>query len=302
MRAFVLSGGGTRGAAQAGALRALLEAGIVPEMLVGCSIGALNATHLAANPSLEQTCDLEALWRRVTPHVIFGSGAPLAAWRTISRGPSFYPNDGIKRFLLQYGPRSAQRFGGLRIPLYLLAAKLRTGDSVVFGDDPQERILYGVLASIAMPPVLEPVFYNGEWLIDGGVASVLPLRVAIERGATTIYALNLVGAVPDVPNPPDIWAVTELSLDAVFRRQVEQEIIWAASQSGVTLYLINLEIKRGISVWDLSHTEELLRLGYETAREHLANLRPLRPAGQPARGLWGQLMTWVRRKEGDALP
>ncbi len=51
--AFVLSGGGARGALQVGALRALLEAGIKPDMLVGTSIGAANAALFALNPSLD---------------------------------------------------------------------------------------------------------------------------------------------------------------------------------------------------------------------------------------------------------
>jgi len=54
MRAFVLSGGGNRGALQAGALKVLLQRGVVPDFIVGSSIGALHGAFLAAAPTLAQ--------------------------------------------------------------------------------------------------------------------------------------------------------------------------------------------------------------------------------------------------------
>jgi len=60
--AFALSGGGAHGAAQVGMLHALLEAGIVPDVMVGCSVGALNAVYVAADPTPARTADLARLW------------------------------------------------------------------------------------------------------------------------------------------------------------------------------------------------------------------------------------------------
>lgn len=61
MRAFVLGGGGSRGALQVGALRALLEAGIEPDLWVGTSVGAINATHMAVRGTSPQSLvDLES--------------------------------------------------------------------------------------------------------------------------------------------------------------------------------------------------------------------------------------------------
>ncbi|MEO7703420.1 MAG: patatin-like phospholipase family protein [Thermoflexales bacterium] len=64
MRTFVLSGGGNRGPLEVGALRALLERGIQPEMIVGSSAGALNGAMLASNPTLEMTHQMRQLWIR----------------------------------------------------------------------------------------------------------------------------------------------------------------------------------------------------------------------------------------------
>ena len=82
----------------------------------------------------------------------------------------------------------------------------------------------------------------------------------------------------------------------VFRRQVEEEIEWASRQSGVTLHVINLEIEWGISMWDLSHTEELLSLGYEIARRYLDDPQPIRPARWLAHGPLGRLTAWLCRR------
>ncbi len=61
--AFVLGGGGSRGALQIGALRGLLEAGLYPDLLVGTSIGAANAAYLAVNGVTMETIDrLETIW------------------------------------------------------------------------------------------------------------------------------------------------------------------------------------------------------------------------------------------------
>src|SRR5438105_4205781 len=63
MRAFVLSGGGNRGPLEVGAVQALLEAGVTPEMIVGSSAGALNGAFLAIDPCLEQAQRMADVWR-----------------------------------------------------------------------------------------------------------------------------------------------------------------------------------------------------------------------------------------------
>jgi len=69
--AFVLSGGANLGAAQAGMLEALLTAGVTPHILVGTSIGSVNAAFLAADPSIERARELSALWRRLSAEEFF---------------------------------------------------------------------------------------------------------------------------------------------------------------------------------------------------------------------------------------
>src|SRR5437764_14904143 len=72
--AVVFSGGGSLGAAQVGALQALFEAGIVPDVVVGCSVGALNAAFVAVDPTEARLSELEQIWRGLSRHVVFPDG------------------------------------------------------------------------------------------------------------------------------------------------------------------------------------------------------------------------------------
>lgn len=72
--AFVLPAGGSAGATQVGMLQALLEAGIRPDLLVGSSVGALNAAFIATDPTLQRVKQLRSIWSSITRPDIFGSG------------------------------------------------------------------------------------------------------------------------------------------------------------------------------------------------------------------------------------
>ena len=88
--AFVLSGGANLGAAQAGMLEALLNAGIVPDLLVGTSIGAVNAAFMAAGPTPDRARALSEIWRRLSAEEIFPLRAAQVT-RAILAGGLFSP-------------------------------------------------------------------------------------------------------------------------------------------------------------------------------------------------------------------
>ena len=261
MLAFVLGGGGTKGAAQAGAIRALLERGIVPDMLVGTSAGAINAAHIAARPTLEGAERLEAAWHALSSEVIFGSGKRSAAWRTVRGRASLYSSDNLRGFLIEHAP-DMSTFASLDKELYIVASRLRTGRTYVFGDNPNDSVLDAVMASTAIPPMFPPVQHNGVWLVDGGVSATLPLRVAIRRGATEIYAIDISSRPPRIPDHMRVWTVTDLSVGAMIRQQIREELAWARLQPGVTLYHMRIPFSKAASTWDVDAVEDYLELGY----------------------------------------
>src|SRR5690349_10016153 len=110
--AFVLAGGGARGALQVGMLRALLERGERPDLIIGTSIGAWNGAWLASNPTLGQLDELVRIWRGLSPaRVLLGYEPPagplprtlpgiltLAAVRRVTQGhASLYPDTGMRQ-------------------------------------------------------------------------------------------------------------------------------------------------------------------------------------------------------------
>src|SRR3954469_13352527 len=93
---FVLSGGGSLGAAQVGALQALFEAGIVPDAVVGCSVGALNAAYVAIAPTAERAGELEHIWRGMTRDAVFPDGRFTVARRLAGRRDHLYSAHGLR--------------------------------------------------------------------------------------------------------------------------------------------------------------------------------------------------------------
>src|SRR3954471_11412295 len=78
---FVLGGGGAMGAYQAGAVLGLMESGVVPNALFGCSAGALSAAFLAARPTAERAAELAAWWLDSRSHQLLSP-----TWRAHVRG------------------------------------------------------------------------------------------------------------------------------------------------------------------------------------------------------------------------
>src|SRR3977135_230986 len=96
--AFAISGGGARGAAQVGMLRALIERGITPDLIVGVSIGAWNGAWIAYRPDLDWVKQLEQVWRQVSRRTL-----DMVWWRAarnmVRRKPSLYEGGGLYRFV-----------------------------------------------------------------------------------------------------------------------------------------------------------------------------------------------------------
>ena len=183
----MFSGGGPLGALQVGALKALSEHDIRPDLCVGTSVGALNATWTAFDPSPEGLVRLEDSWLRMKDTDLFpGGGRFKASWaRMLVRGNRIYENVGIRRMIETSLGRP--RFEDAQIPLAVTATDLETGAERVFsaGD-----IVEPLLASTAMPSIFPPVPIAGRNYIDGGVANNVPIAPAVDMGATTVYVMD----------------------------------------------------------------------------------------------------------------
>ena len=181
--AFVFAGGAALASIQVGMLRALLGAGIVPDLITGTSSGALNGAMLAADPGTALG-RLEAVWTTVGRAQILPM-RPLTLVRAVTgRSPSIAPSTGIRRVLEQHLP--VDRLEDTTMPMHVVAADTETREKVVLSSG---NAIDALVASTAIPGIYPPVAIGGRLLVDGGLAEDPPLGTAIERGATTVYLL-----------------------------------------------------------------------------------------------------------------
>jgi NTE family protein len=287
--AFALGGGGARGALQVGALRALLDAGIEPDLLVGTSIGAVNATYLAVHGFTASGLDgLEWAWRDAAIANLLPSNYLWLTIRTLLHRSETEIEDGIRDFCVNHGVDPSLRFGqieGLR--LILVAADLKSGRAVLYGTEPGQSVLEGVLASTALPPWVEPLAQDSRLLIDGGAVSNVPIEPALSQGASEIVALDLTD-----PRLPEMAAGSMGSFLAQLVSTVEQRQIYVetrlAAAQGVPVYDVRLLPESPMAIWEFRRAETLFERGHELMRRYLAEHPELSPSAVPTRKTWWQ--------------
>lgn len=261
--AFVLGGGGAHGASQVGALRALLEAGIYPDMMVGTSIGAANAAYLAVHGvTLESVEKLTQLWLDAIGIDILPSNYLWLSLRTLLGRPEESSTQRVREMLVQHGIAPQITFGQIQgVQLFVVAADLNSSNTIVYGVNPQESVLEGVLASTAIPPWIRPIETNGRYLVDGGFTSNLPVEIAMRMGAAEIIALDLSDPYGVRGQEHKTKPLISKVIDLVLLRQREIELALAEAR-GVPLLDVILCEDPNIPIWDFNHTKEMIAYGY----------------------------------------
>lgn len=304
MRAFVLSGGGNLGPTQVGALRALVETDIYPQMIVGCSAGALNAAYIARGLSSEQLDRLTDVWRSVTARDVYPGHRLTALWRFFSGQDSLYDNRNFYAFLQRHGTTPAHTFAHIRdVKLFVTATNLRTGRLHVFGDNPHDRILDALMASTALTPMHPPWEVDGEYYIDGGTVTPLPLRVALERGATEIYSLHIqAGGSSPESTVRDATRITRGVADVLTRSvatmlqlQVQHDLLLTAGHKRVKLHYIRLWVPNPPAHNDFSQVDALIANGYEVTKAYLEQRKKPTKTPVTVAARWPRFPTWRRR-------
>jgi NTE family protein len=194
--AFVLGGGGPLGAYEVGMLKALMERGIRPDLVLGSSVGALNGAAIAADPSPEAVSRLEQLWISLRERGVFADTL-FAQMGTALRSKTHLFSNAALRGLLdrEFGDRLIE---DLPVPFECVAASIERAAEHWFGSGP---LVEAVLASSAVPGLLPPVPIGGEHFLDGGLVDSVPVGRALASGADTVYVLH-VGRIDQPLQPP----------------------------------------------------------------------------------------------------
>ncbi len=273
MRAFVLSGGANYGAQQVGALEVLFEHGILPDMVMGVSAGALNAAWVAVHPTLEGVQELARVWREDTAATIPPVGPLAALFRLIGGKDSLLSNDSLLQVIRRW-PFAEYTFGEITRPrLYTVAARYDDGTLRIFGDDPSDRVLDGLMTSTAMPPFYPPWEVDGALYLDGGVTSHLPLLAAVARGADEIFALRnshgfMLGSAPAQRN---VFSIGSQAISLLVERQAALEIEAVQRDRSVRLHLLDLHSDDDPGLWNFARAAELIAAGRRIAEEYLSS-------------------------------
>lgn len=275
MIAFVLSGGGNRGPLEAGALQALFGHSIQPDMLVGTSAGAMNAAFIATDPSMVGALTLGQLWRSVRRKDVFPGNPLTMAWRVLTGKDSLISSANLLAFVLNNLPPGVKTFADLRARLYTTAADLKTATLYLFGDDPFALIVDAVMASAALPVTFPPYAYCGAQLVDGGIVANVPIEIAMEKGATEIYAIDLGYSGEPLPDARGVIGVAQRMLATLVYQQILDDLGEAAGDPTVALHHIRIPAFHGVSMWDFSQADEMIRVGKEVVEAYLSNPQPL---------------------------
>lgn len=190
--AFVLSGGGNQGVSQVGMLRALLERGIEPDVVIGTSAGALNGAAIATEPTLAGVEQLADVWLSIRSGEVFPGSRLARAWNVVRRDDHLFTNEGLVAIIER--ANAAPTFAELTVPLRVIATDLDTGDEVVLACGPVEPAL---LASTALPGLFPPIEHDGRLLVDGAVTNSVPMWHALSGPVDRIYVCNVSGVLAD---------------------------------------------------------------------------------------------------------
>lgn len=184
----VFSGGGSLGAAQVGAIQALFEAGIVPDAVVGCSVGAINAAYVAMDPTASRMVDLERIWRSITRNEVFPDGRFTVARRLAARSNYLYDPRGMRSLLAQCV--SVPDLAQTAIPCHIVTTDLIAGSPTWWTSGEPVEVLS---ASACLPGLFPPVELEGRLYVDGGVSCPVPTQRALDLGAARVWVLNVHG-------------------------------------------------------------------------------------------------------------
>lgn len=258
---LVLSGGGLKGLAHVGVLRALEERGLLPSLVVGSSIGSLVGATWAAGIPVQ---DMERRALQVRRRDVFRVAHTDMAFRRLL-APALYRREPLVSLI--GGLVGGVKFRDLSRRLLVNTTDLQSGLQVMWGLPGllDARVADAVVASCALPGIFPPQEIGGRFYADGAVVENLPVRLAAALGSGPIIAVNVAAtSVRRAAHETEGFAATYIrGLEIVMQTQIEAQL---RDWTGPPLVLVQPKVEH-ISMFAFDRTEELIQAGYlATAR------------------------------------
>ncbi|MBA3346902.1 MAG: patatin-like phospholipase family protein [Gemmatimonadales bacterium] len=263
---LVLSGGGLKGLAHIGVLRALDERGLTPSLVVGSSIGSLIGAAWAAGANTRQ---MAARALKVRRRDVFQVAGTDVAFRRLL-APALYRREPLEALISSLVGNIT--FRDLSRRLLINTADLHSGMQVMWGLPglSDARVADAVAASCALPGIFPPKTIGGRAYVDGAVVENLPVRLAASLGEGPILAINLAAtSVLRRADETEGFAATySRGLEIVMQTQIEGQL---RDWKGPPLVLVQPRVDH-ISMFAFDKTEELMEEGYRATAQTLDEL------------------------------
>lgn len=211
-------------------LRALSEAGVRPDLIVGTSIGAVNGVFVAADPDRGAE-RLEGLWCGESLGVVFSENVLGRALRLARSGTHLHAIEPLRKLLADKLP--AEDFTDLQLPFHCVAASIENATARWFSSGP---LVEAVMASCAVPGLLPPVKIGERHYFDGGLVDSIPVGRAVALGASTVYVLHVGRIESPLPVPTRPWEVGLVSFEIARRHRFHEEM--SALPPGVQVHVL----------------------------------------------------------------
>lgn len=249
--ALVLGGGGARGYAHVGVIKALQKAGIPIDLIVATSAGSIIGALYADSSDAESVNQV----MRKTHFFDF------ADFTIVSSGNGLISGRRLQHFLINN--MHARWFNELKIPLVVVATDLKSGKEKPLSSGP---IAPAVNASCAMPGAVHPVKIYGMTLIDGGMVAQLPVNIAKQYHPDIIIAVNI---------DADLDNKMPTSLFGVFQRAFDISIHAITKFSGEGADVVIHPSLGTAGIFDVHLKHPLIQAGEKAADETIPRIKKL---------------------------
>ena len=287
--ALVLTGGGARGIAQIGVLRALERNGIVPDVVVGSSFGAIVGGLYAAGYSPDSIASIMRAvdWNDVTSigadtrreFQFYGqkqeNDRSLLTLRfrnfsfitPVALGGSTRFTSALQHVLWESPFNTITNFDSLHVRYRAVATNLATGRAVPLSNG---NLASAMLASATFPLRYAPVTWNGDTLlVDGGLVANIPIEVAQAFAPSAIIVVNTSSNLAPTTDLTTPWAIADQALTTAMKQR--DSALLAQASVVITPSLT------GVGTFDFANIDQLIALGEAAAERMLPSLKQVVP-------------------------
>jgi len=266
--AFVLSGGASLGAIQVGMLQSLFAAGIEPDLLLGTSVGALNAGYIAGHPGPAGADALAEIWQSLRSTRVFPITPAMGLRGLVGRANHLVSPDALRALVREHV--GFARLEESVIPFQVVVADARSGEEVVLSSGDSVE---AIVASAAIPGIFPPVTIDGVELMDGGVADNTPISNAVELGADVVYVLPTGHTCGALDPPRSALGMVMHAITILIGQQLVRDIEHYGDQ--IELHVVPPLCPLTVFPMDFRHARELISRGRDSTTAWLEASRPV---------------------------